>query len=71
MPRRRLPLPSMGRRGMAPSRNLALDGAIPSTPMARGSSLVDSGVYEGGHRIASPAEPTQRTSPTRSSRPSR
>jgi magnesium transporter len=56
MPRRRLPLPSMGRRGMVPSRNLAQDGAIPSTPMARGSSLVDSGVYESGLRKSSPSD---------------
>ncbi|WP_432542703.1 magnesium/cobalt transporter CorA [Kineococcus sp. SYSU DK002] len=56
MPRRRLPLPSMGRRGMVPSRNLARDGAIPSAPMARGSSLVDSGVYENGHRVVSPTD---------------
>jgi len=56
MPRRRLPLPSMGRRGMVPSRNLAQDGAIPSAPMARGSSLVDSGVYSAGLRIASPTD---------------
>ncbi|WP_432509894.1 magnesium/cobalt transporter CorA [Kineococcus sp. SYSU DK001] len=56
MPRRRLPLPSMGRRGMVPSRNLARDGAIPSAPMARGSSLVDSGVYENGHRVVSPGD---------------
>ncbi|GAA0300297.1 magnesium transporter [Kineococcus aurantiacus] len=56
MPRRRLPLPSMGRRGMVPSRNLALDGAIPSEPMARGSSLIDSGVYEAGHRVDSPTD---------------
>ncbi|MGI4896397.1 MAG: magnesium/cobalt transporter CorA [Janthinobacterium lividum] len=55
MARRRLPLPSMGRRGMPPvSRNLALDGAIPPKPVERRSSLVDSGVYEGGHRIVSP-----------------
>ncbi|WP_211298708.1 magnesium/cobalt transporter CorA [Kineococcus rhizosphaerae] len=56
MPRRRLPLPSMGRRGMVPSRNLALDGAIPSGPMARGSSLIDSGVYRDGHRVESPTD---------------
>ncbi|WP_432561916.1 magnesium and cobalt transport protein CorA [Kineococcus sp. SYSU DK003] len=56
MPRRRLPLPSMGRRGMVPSRNLARDGAIPSEPIARGTSLVDSGVYERGRRIASPTD---------------
>ncbi|WP_179756344.1 magnesium/cobalt transporter CorA [Kineococcus aurantiacus] len=46
----------MGRRGMVPSRNLALDGAIPSEPMARGSSLIDSGVYEAGHRVDSPTD---------------
>ncbi|WP_437178914.1 magnesium/cobalt transporter CorA [Kineococcus endophyticus] len=56
MPRRRLPLPSMGRRGMAPSRNLAQDGAIPAVPMSRGSSLIDSGVYEDGHRVVSPTD---------------
>lgn len=56
MPRRRLPLPSMGRRGMAPSRNLSQDGAIPAVPMSRGSSLIDSGVYEDGHRVVSPTD---------------
>ncbi|WP_380170790.1 magnesium/cobalt transporter CorA [Kineococcus sp. DHX-1] len=56
MPRRRLPLPSMGRRGMAPSRNLAQDGAIPAVPMSRGSSLIDSGVYADGHRVVSPTD---------------
>jgi len=54
---RRLPLPSMGRRGMSPSsRNLAQDGAIPGVPLSRGSSLVDTAVYEGGQRIAAPAD---------------
>jgi len=57
MAKRRLPLPSMGRRGMSPSsRNLAQDGAIPGVPLSRGSSLVDSAVYEGGRRIATPAD---------------
>ncbi|PRY13420.1 magnesium transporter [Kineococcus rhizosphaerae] len=41
---------------MVPSRNLALDGAIPSGPMARGSSLIDSGVYRDGHRVESPTD---------------
>ena len=60
MAKRRLPLPSMGRRGMSPaSRNLAQDGAIPSAPLSRGSSLVDSAVYEGGHRVASPGDLVQ------------
>ena len=46
MPRRRLPMPS---------RNLARDGAIPSVPVTtRRSSLVDSGVYRDGRRLASP-----------------
>ena len=56
VPRRRLPLPSMGRRGMAPSRDLSQDGAIPARPLARGTSLVDSGVYEDGVRVASPRD---------------
>ncbi|GAB3463316.1 magnesium and cobalt transport protein CorA [Kineococcus endophyticus] len=41
---------------MAPSRNLAQDGAIPAVPMSRGSSLIDSGVYEDGHRVVSPTD---------------
>ncbi|MEZ0492744.1 magnesium/cobalt transporter CorA [Kineococcus sp. TBRC 1896] len=41
---------------MAPSRNLAQDGAIPAVAAARGSSLVDSGVYAGGHRVVSPGD---------------
>ncbi|WP_432573549.1 magnesium and cobalt transport protein CorA [Kineococcus sp. SYSU DK005] len=54
MARRRVPLSSLGRRGAVPStRNLAQDGAIPSAPLGR-SSLVDSGVYERGARVASP-----------------
>ena len=54
MARRRVPLSSLGRRGAVPStRNLAQDGAIPSAPLGR-SSLVDSGVYERGVRVASP-----------------
>ncbi|MBB2902327.1 magnesium transporter [Kineococcus radiotolerans] len=56
MARRRLPLPSMGRRGMVPSRNLAQDGAIPARADSRGSSLVDSGVYLRGERVASPKD---------------
>jgi magnesium transporter len=58
MARRRLPLPSMGRRGMVPSRNLAQDGAIPARAASRGSSLVDSGVYRRGERVASPKDLT-------------
>ena len=58
MARRRLPLPSMGRRGMVPSRNLAQDGAIPARADSRGSSLVDSGVYLRGERVASPKDLT-------------
>jgi magnesium transporter len=54
--RRRLPLPSMGRRGMVPSRDLSQDGAIPMARPVRGSSLVDSGVYRGGERVASPGD---------------
>ncbi|GAB3603961.1 magnesium/cobalt transporter CorA [Kineococcus gypseus] len=55
MPRRRVPLSSLGRRGAVPStRNLAQDGAIPTEPLGR-SSVVDSGVYEHGQRVASPA----------------
>jgi magnesium transporter len=46
----------MGRRGMAPSRDLSQDGAIPARPLARGTSLVDSGVYEDGVRVASPRD---------------
>ncbi|NAZ87824.1 magnesium/cobalt transporter CorA [Kineococcus indalonis] len=54
MARRRVPLSSLGRRGAVPStRNLAQDGAIPSAPLGR-SSMVDSGVYERGARVASP-----------------
>ena len=57
MAKRRLPLPSMGRRGMAPpSRDLSLDGAIPAKAETRGSSLVDSGVYLHGERVASPRD---------------
>ncbi|MFD0482849.1 magnesium and cobalt transport protein CorA [Kineococcus sp. GCM10028916] len=57
MAKRRLSLPSMGRRGMAPpSRNLSLDGAIPAKAETRGSSLVDSGVYLHGERVASPRD---------------
>ncbi len=41
---------------MAPSRNLAQDGAIPAVPMSRGSSLIDSGVYADGHRVVSPTD---------------
>ncbi|WP_432484462.1 magnesium/cobalt transporter CorA [Kineococcus esterisolvens] len=55
MPRRRVHLSSLGRRGAVPStRNLAQDGAIPTEPLGR-SSLVDSGVYAQGVRVASPA----------------
>jgi magnesium transporter len=41
---------------MAPSRNLAQDGAIPTVAMTRGSSLIDSGVYADGHRVVSPTD---------------
>ncbi|WP_222710449.1 magnesium and cobalt transport protein CorA [Quadrisphaera setariae] len=56
MARRRLPLPSMGRRGLVPSRDLSQDGAIPMARPVRRSSLVDSGVYCGGERVASPQD---------------
>ena len=57
MAKRRFSLPSMGRRGMAPpSRNISRDGAIPATAQTRGSSLVDSGVYRQGERVASPED---------------
>jgi magnesium transporter len=39
-----------------PSRNLSLDGAIPAGAATRGSSLVDSGVYLRGERVASPKD---------------
>ncbi|WUI14310.1 magnesium/cobalt transporter CorA [Kineococcus sp. NBC_00420] len=39
-----------------PSRNLSLDGAIPAKAETRGSSLVDSGVYLHGERVASPRD---------------
>lgn len=54
MSKRKLPLPSLGRRGMAPpSRNLTQDGAIPMGPV-EARSLVDAGVYERGCRVTSP-----------------
>ena len=54
MSKRKLPMPSAGRRGMTPpTRNLASDGTIPMVPVGA-RSLVDSGVYQHGHRVVSP-----------------